>query len=247
MLLWTESGGERMKIGIIHGQNHRGSTYHIGRLLAEALAEEQDIREFFLPRDLNHFCLGCYTCMDAEERCPFYEKKKIIADAMEAADALIFTTPNYCMAPSAPMKAFLDLFYQYWISHRPRKSMFSKKAAVISTTAGIGTGQAIKPIKRALAYWGIPYIKTYGLAVQASSWADVAQEKKAKAKRNMLALARKIEAQKCGKPSLYIRFMFHMMAFARKRDSGSAETDYWRENGWLDKRKPWKERDSTER
>lgn len=232
-----------MKIVMIHGQNHRGSTYHIGRLLAEALADGKNIREFFLPRDLNHFCLGCYTCMDKEEKCPFYEEKKIIADAMEAADVLVFTTPNYCMAPSAPMKAFLDLFFQYWIPHRPRKSMFSKKAVVISTTAGIGTRQAIKPVKRALAYWGIPYIKTYGLAVQASSWADVAEEKKAKAKKDMITLASKIRNKECGKPSLYIRFMFQMMALSRKKsdDSTSAETNYWKENGWLDKRKPWKE------
>ena len=53
--------------------------------------------------------------------------------------------------------------------HRPRKSMFSKKAVVISTTAGVGSGKAIKPVVRTLAYWGIPYIKSYGLAVQASN------------------------------------------------------------------------------
>lgn len=231
-----------MKIVMIHGQSHRGSTYHIGRFLAEALADEENIREFFLPRDLNHFCLGCYTCIDNEEKCPYYEEKKVIADAMEAADMLVFTTPTYCMAPSAPMKAFLDLFFQYWIPHRPRRSMFFKKAVVISTTAGIGTRQAMKPLKRALAYWGIPYIKTYGLAVQASCWADVAEGKKTKAKKDMTALADKIKSRKCGKPSLYIRFMFQMMALLRKKgeDSPSAETNYWRENGWLDKTKPWK-------
>ena len=52
-----------MKITIIHGQNHKGSSYHIGRILAEKLAGEQEITEFFLPRDLNHFCLGCCTCI----------------------------------------------------------------------------------------------------------------------------------------------------------------------------------------
>ena len=140
-----------MKITIRHGQNHKGSTYHIGRILAELLEQEENITEFFLPRDLNHFCLGCYTCIEDEGKCPFYEEKKRIADAMETADLLIFTTPNYCMAPSAPLKAFIDLFYQYWIPHRPRKCMFSKKAVVISTTAGAGAGQAIKTVKRTLA------------------------------------------------------------------------------------------------
>lgn len=227
-----------MEITMIHGQNHKGSTYHIGRILAESLESKENITEFFLPRDLNHFCLGCYTCIENEEKCPFYEEKKRIADAMEEADLLIFTTPNYCMAPSAPMKAFIDLFYQYWIPHRPRKYMFSKKAVVISTTAGMGAGCAIKTVKRTLTYWGVPYIKTYGMAVQASSWAEVSDAKKGKVKKDMAALAEKIRRESCGKPSLYIRFLFRMMVLSRKKEVGdvSAETGYWKENGWLDGR-----------
>lgn len=33
----------------------------------------------------------------------------------------------------------------------------------------------------------------------------------------MIALASKIRNEKCGKPSLYIRFMFRMMALSRKK------------------------------
>lgn len=36
-----------MKITMIHGQNHKGSTYHIGRMLAETLETEDNITEFF--------------------------------------------------------------------------------------------------------------------------------------------------------------------------------------------------------
>ena len=97
-----------MKIVLIHGQNHKGSTYHIGRMLADKTDGENEISEFFLPRDLNHFCVGCYSCMQDIKKCPYYEEKKVIADAMEKADLLIFTSPNYCMLPSAPMKAFID-------------------------------------------------------------------------------------------------------------------------------------------
>ena len=231
-----------MKITMMHGQNHKGSTYHIGRILAETLETEDNITEFFLPRDLNHFCLGCYTCIEDEEKCPFYEEKKRIADAMEQADLLIFTTPNYCMAPSAPLKAFIDLFYQYWIPHRPRKHMFSKKAVVISTTAGMGAGQAIKTVKRTLAYWGVPYIKTYGVAVQASCWAEVKEDKKVKIMKDMVRLAGKIKRASCGKPSPYIRLMFRMMVLSRKNQAGDvpAETVYWQKNGWLNGRIPWK-------
>ena len=36
-----------MKITLVHGQNHKGSSYHIGRLLAEQFADS-DIKEFFV-------------------------------------------------------------------------------------------------------------------------------------------------------------------------------------------------------
>ena len=139
------------------------------------------------------------------------------------------------------MKAFLDLFFQYWIPHRPRKSMFSKKAVVISTTAGMGTKQAIKPVKRALSYWGVPYIKTYGIALQASNWNEVTEKKKTKIQKDMKTLADKIKRQKPGKPSLYIRIMFLVMVISRKKESHnmSSETQYWKENGWLDKSRLW--------
>ena len=50
-----------MKIAMIHGQNHRGSTYHIGAMLAEKLGGE--VTEFFLPRDFGEFCVGCNSCL----------------------------------------------------------------------------------------------------------------------------------------------------------------------------------------
>ena len=40
-----------MQIVMIHGQNHRGSTYRIGKMVADALGGT--VTEFFLPRD---FC-----------------------------------------------------------------------------------------------------------------------------------------------------------------------------------------------
>ena len=49
-----------MKILIIHGQSHEGNTCMVARELANKVGG--DIREFFLPRDFNRPCLGCYTC-----------------------------------------------------------------------------------------------------------------------------------------------------------------------------------------
>lgn len=230
-----------MKIVLIHGQNHKGSTYHIGRMIADQIGVEKEVTEFFLPRDLNHFCLGCYKCIEGDENCPFYSEKKIIMEAVEAADLLIFTTPTYGLRASAPMKSFIDLTYTYWMSHRPRKCMFSKKAVVVSTAAGTGAKSAIKDVQTALFYWGVPYIKSYGTALQAMNWDMVSQKKKEKIQKDTARLAKMISNGKKPFVGIKTRFLFKMMAGMQSAGWGSSpmEREYWEKNGWLDRKHPW--------
>lgn len=229
-----------MKIVLIHGQNHKGSTYHIGRLLA-AQFPESEISEFFLPKDLNHFCLGCCRCIEDEAACPFYEEKQKILNKIEDAELLIFTTPTYCLRASAPMKSFLDLTFTNWMSHKPKASMFRKKAVVISTAAGAGAGTAVKDISTALLYWGVPYIKTYGIAIQAMNWDGVTEKKKAKIEADMKKLASKLSRQKIPVP-LKTKGIFFIMRMMQKGGMGSSltEKEYWQSQGWLDSGRPWK-------
>lgn len=231
-----------MKVVIIHGQNHKGSSYNIGRMIANKISSEEDITEFFLPRDLNHFCLGCYACIDDDTRCPFYEEKNKIMSAVEAADALIFTTPTYCMRASAPMKSFIDLTFNYWMVHRPRKCMFTKKAIVVSTAAGSGTKSAIKDITNTLLYWGVPYVLSYGISVQAMNWNVVADKKKEKIDKDTTKLADKVLKKRQVKAGIKTKTLFMMMRMMQKMGWGSsdAEKEYWEQKGWLDKGRPWK-------
>ena len=127
-----------MKITMVHGQNHKGSTWHVADELLKNIDADYTLKEFFLPKDLNHFCLGCYACVKSREQCPFWEDKAQLDTALREADLLIFTTPTYCMMPSAPMKAFIDLFFTNWMSHKPCEEMFAKRAVIISTAAGAG-------------------------------------------------------------------------------------------------------------
>lgn len=226
-----------MKITIINGQNHKGSTYHVGRMLAKSMSNDDNIIEFFLPRDLNHFCLGCYRCIEDIERCPFYPEKKKILDAMEQADLLIFTTPNYCFGPSAQMKAFIDLFFDFWMSHRPLPWMFGKKAVAISTCAGGGAKDAAKQVQNALLYMGVPYRKRYAVAVQAMNWDMVGLEKKQRIEADIKRLAAKIlkgGAPKAGPKSRFLFWMFSAM-HSSGRDSSPVEKQYWIEQGWIKK------------
>lgn len=236
-----------MKIVLIHGQNHEGSSCQIGRMVAGKISGEKEITEFFLPRDLNHFCLGCYQCIEGDENCPFHEEKKNMMQAVEMADALIFTTPTYCLRASAPMKSFLDLTFTYWMSHRPRKSMFSKRAAVISTAAGAGAKTAVRDIATALFYWGVPVVKSYGAALQAMNWDMVSEKKKEKTEKAAERIARALSDKKQPRVGMKTRFIFRMMAGMQAAGWGSSPTEktYWEKNGWLGKTRPWNGAKST--
>lgn len=231
-----------MKIVMVHGQNHKGSSYNIGRMIVDKIQAEKDVTEFFLPRDLNHFCVGCYNCIEDESQCPFYGEKKKIMDEVEAADLLVFTTPTYCMRASAPMKSFIDLTFTYWMVHRPRKCMFEKKALVVSTAAGSGMKSAIKDITNTLLYWGVPCVKTYGVAIQAMNWESVAEKKKEQIEKQTDKLATQLSNERKPRVGIKTKTIFAMMRMMQKAGMGSSETEtkYWEELGWLGEGRPWK-------
>ena len=127
-----------MKVTIIHGQSHKGSTYHIAHSLAEKLCKntynsydihnvnnshnsnntdisndtfsaENSITEFFLPKDFDNYCIGCTQCfMQSEKKCPHYEKLAPITKAIDEADVIILESPVYVYHVTGSMKAFLD-------------------------------------------------------------------------------------------------------------------------------------------
>ena len=229
-----------MKIVMIHGQNHKGSTYNLARMFVGNF-KDPEISEFFLPRDLGSFCSGCCSCIKDEALCPYYEAKQKIMHEVEAADLLVFSTPTYCLRASSPMKAFLELTFTYWMSHKPRAVMFSKKAVVISTAAGAGASSAVKDIKDALFYWGVPYIKTYGLAIRAASWDQVPEERRAKLSASLSKLAKQVGSARV-RVGLKTRFYFFIMRMMQLKNMGAGEEErkYWESLGWLDKARPWK-------
>lgn len=210
-------------------------------MIADRIEGDNEIAEFFFPRDLNHFCAGCYRCIENTAACPYYEEKKKIIDAMDRADVLIVTTPTYCMHMSAPLKSFFDMTFDLWMVHRPMESMFKKKALIVTTAAGTGTGSAMKDVEDCLFYLGVPRIYKYGLAVQAMSWDDVAADKKKKIGKAADKLARKLSQKGALSVGMKTRFMFGVMGMMQKKgwNSSPVETQYWKEKGWLNKKRPW--------
>lgn len=231
-----------MNIVMLNGQNHKGSSYNIGKRIIDKMDCEKNVREFFFPRDLNHFCLGCYRCVEDVSACPYFEEKKVILDAIEKADVLVVTTPVYCMHVSAPLKAFIDMTFDYWMVHRPHESMFSKRAVVVATCAGAGSKSAIKDVYDALFYVGVPEIHRYGVPVQAMNWQSVSQKIKDKVEKKTARIAAKLSKSSTPTVGLKTRFMFFVMGMMHKKgwDSSPVEREYWENRGWLDGKRPWK-------
>lgn len=229
-----------MKIVIIHGQSHKGSTYHIARMVAEKTGGE--IKEFFLPRDFGEFCVGCTNCFkDSETRCPHYEKLKPITDVLDESDVIILASPVYVYHATGPMKAFLDHYGYRWIVHSPEESMFSKQSVCISTAAGGGMKSTNKDMMDSLFFWGVAKRYKYGVGVAAVDWNKVSDKKKKAIDKATTKIAEKLVRNNGKvKPGIKTKALFYIMRLAQKNGFNPRDVEYWKEKGWLEKKKPWK-------
>jgi len=232
-----------MKLLLINATMKKGSTYHIGRMVAENIGNETDeIEEIFLPKAQPNFCVGCANCfMKGAEFCPHFSYTDVIIKAIEKADILIFTSPVYVYHTSGQMKTLLDHFGYMWMVHRPNETMFSKQAIVISTAAGAGMKSSMKDITDSLSYWGIGRIYTYGKGVGAINWDGVKPKLKDKINKDMIALSRKVE-KRIGKvtPNIKVKFLFYIMRIMQQKGGfNKIDRIYWENHGWLKKGRPW--------
>lgn len=230
-----------MKITVVNGQSHKGSTYHIGKMLADKLGGE--VTEYFLPKDFGDMCIGCTACiLKSEQLCPHYQRLEKLTNAIDEADVLIFTSPVYVYHVTGAMKSFLDHYGYRWMVHRPEKKMFSKQAVCISTAAGSGTKSTNKDIADSLFFWGVPKVYKYGVNVRAMSYSRISDKTKAEIDKKTTDIANKIKA-KNGKVKVGIKtkaFFEIMRMIQHKRGWNEADTDYWHNKGWDGKKRPWK-------
>ncbi len=229
-----------MKTVIIHGQSHKGSTYHIAHELALKVGGE--ITEFFLPRDMGEFCIGCTQCfIKGETNCPHYEKIFPITKALNDADLIILESPVYVYHATGAMKAFLDHYGYRWMPHRPEEAMFSKQGVCISTAAGAGTKSANKDMSDSLFFWGVGKIYKLGFNVAAVSWETISEKKKKKIISGINDTANKLN-KKYGKvkPGFKTKFFFNIMRMLQKKVDNPIDVKHWEDKGWLGKKRPWK-------
>ena len=236
-----------MKTIIIYGIEHKGSTYSVVQMFKNKLnIHESDLKEFYLPKDMPHFCIGCNNCFfKGEKFCPHQEYITPIKEALCNADLIIFASPVYVLNITGQMKTFLDHFAFQFMIHRPNLSMFSKTALVISVAAGGGMRSAIKAVTSNLTSWGISKKFTFGQAVFAANWKNIPEKRKRKMEQKIENLSQQILKKiKMKKISFKIKLLFLFYRMIQKKFGHSqCDKDYWQEKGWLDKNRPWKNYD----
>lgn len=229
-----------MKILIIHGQSHEGSTCMAARKIADKVGGE--IKEFFLPRDFNRSCLGCYTCFRTElSECPHYQELEPFVKAILDADLLIFESPVYVYHATGPMMSFLDHFGTWWMVHRPMPEMSGKQAVAVSTAAGGGMKSTARDMADSLEMWGIRRVYKLGFGVQAIKPDEIPERILRKIEKSTDRLARRIRygAGRRGCNGRAKKW-FYLMRFAH-RHFPPMEPDYgyWEKNGWHKNGRPW--------
>ena len=229
-----------MKTVIIHGQSHQGSTCHIARSLAQKIGGE--LTEFFLPRDFGEFCCSCLRCFrESDTKCPHYEKLAPLTKAIDEADVVILASPVYVFHATGAMKAFLDHYGWRWMAHRPDERMFKKQGVCIATAAGAGMKSTNKDMGDSLFYWGIAKIYKIGVGVAAVDWDRVSVKKKNKIDKATTSIAKKIIKRNGRvKPGLKTKGFFQIMHMLQKNCWNPTDMNYWKDKGWLGKKRPWK-------
>lgn len=229
-----------MEILIIHGQNHEGSTCMVARQLAQKVGGET--REFFLPRDFDAPCLGCFGCFQTDlSHCPHYAKLEPLAAAILEAEVLILDSPVYVYHATGQMMSFLNHFGTWWVVHRPRPEMAHKQAVAISTAAGGGMKSTTKDMADSLEMWGVRKVYRMGFGVQAVKPEEIPERilKRIQGKTDRLAGKIRKNAGRVGY-NVRARKWFCLMRIAHKHFP-PAEPDYgyWEKQGWHGRGRPW--------
>lgn len=239
-----------MKITVINGTEKHGVTYCLKELFLDSFKSTAEITEFYLPKDCPSFCLGCTSCfMNGESTCKDYLYINRIEKAMLEADLIVMTSPSYVMHATGAMKALLDHFGYRWMPHRPAKELFGKRAVIITQCLGAGAKSTAKDIKDSLSWWGISKIGIFKCSLMSDIiWDKIPKNKRIKITKGINKLAykfMKINYSKPAKTKLTVKIKFTLCRMIQKqvRKNGiiGVDNEYWLNNGWLDKKRPWKE------
>ncbi len=231
-----------MKILTVIGTSHIGNTRAIVDLfLNEFNDNNNEFDEIIIPKDFNDICYGCANCiLKGEDKCPHYNKINPLIKKLDEADLIILATPVFVGSCTSGMKLFLDHLAYMWLVHRPKASMFNKVGLILTTAGGSGVKATTKLLKSNLFYLGVPQIFNYGITTMkmGGNYCDYKNKELIKNQVNKKANQIKKALQK-RKVGIKTKLFFKLFGMTQKNGWNKVDVDYWKQQGWLDGKKPF--------
>ena len=231
-----------MKVLTIMGTPHKGNTRALVDLfLKEFESEENEFDEIILPNDFDKICYGCANCiLKGEDKCPHYNEVNPLIKKLEKADLIILATPIFVGSCTSGLKALLDHLAYMWLVHRPNESMFNKVGLILTSAGGSGVKQTVKLLKSNLFYLGVPKIYNYGITTMKMGGNYCDYKNKDKIKKQVSKQAKKVKKSLLKrKVGFKTKFFFKLFGLTQKNGWNKIDVDYWKEQGWLDGKKPY--------
>ncbi|MDF9866694.1 multimeric flavodoxin WrbA [Bacilli bacterium PM5-3] len=230
-----------MKIVVINGTEVKGCTYHIKEMLLTNLRKDNEIVEFYLPKDAPNFCCGCKLCFyESAAKCPHAASIGLIWTAIKESDLIIFAYPVYTLRAPGQVKSLLDHFGCHWMVHRPKKEMFNKRAIILTQSVGASNKAAQNDVATSLTWLGVSSIKKLGIRLNESIiWEEISTKRKEKIEKKVKKLAKNHKIDKRVKPNLKVKLYFqiskmlHQRSIKKTKNELSVDDKHWIKNGWI--------------
>ena len=231
-----------MNITVIYatGRKKKSCTYGIAQKLIRELLEDGELYEFQLPKDMNHFCVGCYGCfMGNESKCGGAKALEPIITAMNRSELIVFCVPTYVFHAPGQVKAFLDHFGYRWMVHRPDLSFMKKQAVIINTAGGGGMKSTVRDIKDSMDYWGVA--RTHVIMQKVWNYDDTSLPESFRKEAEMKVRKTAKKVKRCANhltPSIKVKCLFYLFRYLHKnRKMTPVDDDYWYEKGYVNSMK----------
>ena len=218
-----------MRILVFYGKSIKDETYDITKKFIAKFAKA-NVKEYFLPDDMAKPCLGCGNCyLNSEKNCYAFRQIAKIYENLTDADLIIFATPAYVDNIPGHLKSFFDHFGFLWMLRRPNGIMFKKRAAIIATSDKLNAKNTVKEIKKNLNWWGISNV--YGCAIDLN--------KKNKIDDDIEKTYQKVINSQIKVNYLTKRRFKYSLRQIKKHPENEYDYNYWKDNGWLNRKRPW--------
>ena len=233
-----------MEICFVHGSNRKGNTDRTIDIVKERLNlfEAIEYTDIYLPKDLPHFCSGCFACICTGEyggqNCPHSQYTHPIMEKMLRSDGIVIASPCYALAETAQVKALFDHFACTYICHRPNVEMFNKIGFVISTAGGAGTVRVVSTISRNLLFWGVKRIVKCRINIWEMNWDDMPGNRRIKAEKllrhkaeRFYKLTKNRSSVSSGIDHKFLRFLFKRLI--KSYPETNLDKIFWKSKGWI--------------